>query len=199
MFVLPRGQAAPGFGYDVGKGGVLLALHSASLPFVGKILSDFDTLDPLVYPFLAITQPSVIGNSLFNRQFWILNLVNTIGCDLGHPLLEWFCLGRRNRLDESEQLLLIGYICLSHLSVSSDQLESVTICNGFISLVLQTLFQYTPIKCRIFTLCQYRYYVNYREIPSLSLIVPHSADSLLFKKLYFLLLCHCHQILLNQV
>lgn len=79
MFVLPRGQAAPGFGYDVGKGGVLLALHSASLPFVREILSDFNTLDSLVYPFLAITQPPVIGNSLFNRQFWILNLVNTIG------------------------------------------------------------------------------------------------------------------------
>ena len=50
-------------------------------------------------------------------------------------------------------------ICLKHFTIYSLQLQTVIICHGFISFRFQSLLQFSPIGCGIYTICQYCTYI----------------------------------------
>ena len=49
---------------------------------------------------------------------------------LCHPLLERFCFGRWNRLNEAEKLLCVSHISQAHFAVSRKHFQTVTNCHG---------------------------------------------------------------------
>ena len=54
----------------------------------------------------------------------ILHLVKTFLGHLCHPYLERFCLWRRDRLDETEQLVGSGYVGETHLAVCGSKFST---------------------------------------------------------------------------
>ena len=70
-------------------------------------------------PMVAIAQLLIIGNSLLDTHLWVLHLPQTQSCHLGHPLLEWFSLRRRDGLDEAEYPFRISCHLLMFLTIES--------------------------------------------------------------------------------
>ena len=122
---------------------------------------------------------------------------------------------RGNGLYQSEHLLHVSHISRTHLSVSSTKFQLVTICNRFISLLLQQLLtscrldgkggdnlsppfrefrlafpHLLDIVTRILAISQSLDYIHHTEEPILLFIIPHRAYFLLFKQLYRLFLYH---------
>jgi hypothetical protein len=65
-------------------------------PCDSQFLAHLYRLDTLVDPRIAISQAFVVGYGLIDAQFRILHLVETLASHLCHPLLEGFCLFRRD-------------------------------------------------------------------------------------------------------
>ena len=140
MFVLLGGATTPRCCNDVCKRSILLALHTATLPLVGKQFAYLNTFQALVDPIFGIAQATIVSHSLFDREFRVLHLVETLCCYLRHPLLKRFCFRRRYGLNDAEKLFSISHIGKAHLTVCSPKFQSVTICHGFISFSFQSLF-----------------------------------------------------------
>lgn len=79
-------------------------------------------------------------------------------------------------LDEAEKLLRVGDIGEALLAIGSRHLQSVTICNGLIALVVQPLFHDAPIHLRVGTPGQDGDHINDGEIPLFFGLVPCAAN-----------------------
>lgn len=75
------------------------AFQSSRSPFVGKLLSDFNGFQSLVYPIVGISECFIFHHGAVNGKFWVLDLVQTLFGYLRHPELEGFCFGGGNGLD----------------------------------------------------------------------------------------------------
>ena len=69
-----------------------------------------------------------------------------------HTLLKGLSLGRRNGLDDTEELRLVGYISKAHFTILCPKFQPVTICNRFKSFFRQSVFQYLPIIASVFSI-----------------------------------------------
>ena len=91
-------------------------------------------------------------------------------------------MGGRDGLDEAEELLGVRHVGEAMLAVSSGHFQTVTICNGFISLVREAFFHDSPIDLRIGTFGEHGNDIDDGEIPFLLRLVPRAADVLFFKQ-----------------
>ena len=100
-----------------------------------------------------------------------------------HPLLERLRLLGRDALDEAEELLGVGHVGEAHLAVGGFKFQLVTICHRFISLFLQSLFEFVPVlACRlVITIRQHTAHVHNGEVSLLFLVVPRGTNLFLFK------------------
>ena len=117
LFVLFGGASAPFFGDDVGEGGILHPADTSALPFVRQFLAHLNAADALVDPIVRIPQAFIVLHGLFDGEFRVLHLVYAVGGDLCHPLFEGLGLGRRDGLDDAEELFRVGHVGEAHLAV----------------------------------------------------------------------------------
>lgn len=68
------------------------------------------------------------------------------------------------------------------LAVCGGHFQTVTICNGFISLIREAFFQDAPIDLRIWTIGQNREDIDDGKDPFFLLGVPSSADLFFFEE-----------------
>ncbi len=94
--------------------------QSVALPFIGEVLAYLYRLQPLVDPVVGITQPFVVGQRLFYTEFGVLQLIQSVGGNLRHPLFERLGLGRWNGLDEAKKLLGVSDIGLVSFTIRGD-------------------------------------------------------------------------------
>jgi len=134
-------------------------------------------------PFFGVAEALIISHHLLNGELWILNLIDALTGHLCHPKLKRLCFGRRDGLNQAEKLFGRRAIRFAHFSVSGLHFESVTICNGLVSLILQSLFQHAPIDLRIGAVRQHTHNIYNGEIPRFRLIVPKRANAALLKYL----------------
>ena len=105
--------------------------------------------------------------------------------------LERFCLRGRNRLDDSEKLLGIGYISQSFFAIRSGHFQLVTSCNRFISLIFQAFLRYLPVvtSCLIIWLIsQHSYHINDGKVPFFLFLIPCGSNTLVFEQLDIIVL-----------
>ena len=75
--VLTRRHPAPFSCDDVCQCSILRIFNTATLPLVCQQFPYLYCPHPLVYPTFGIAEPTVIGDSLFYREFRVLHLVKT--------------------------------------------------------------------------------------------------------------------------
>lgn len=189
-FVFFGCHATPLLGDNISKRGVLPIPNSSSFPFIGKEFASLDTTQSLVYPLIGISKSAVIGNSLLNREFGVLQLVKTSGGDLRHPLLEWLGLWRGDGLNDSKKLLGCGDISETHFPVRGREFQLYDIFVQFTSLLSELAFQIAQIASWIITISQYFHNVNNREVPFLFLSVPYCSDLAFIENLNLIFLAH---------
>ena len=201
IFVLPGGHARPGSGNLVREDGVLYAfLHTAGIPFIRQFFTDLDGLQPLIDPLTAVTLLEIGFQSAVNGQLRVDGLLDTLSTDLCQPQLERFCLRGRNRLDDSEKLLGIGYISQSFFAIRSGHFQLVTSCNRFISLILQAFLRYLPVvtSCLIIWLIsQHSYHINDGKVPFFLFLIPCGSNTLVFEQLDIIVLCQLNHLVLS--
>ena len=97
-------------------------------------------------------------------------------------LYRGFRFGGWDGLDEAENLLGVGDIGHALLAVGSGHFQTVTICNGFISFIRETLFQDTPINWGIRAIGQNGKDIDDGEYPFFLAGVPGAADLFFFEE-----------------
>ena len=102
--------------------------------------------------------------------------------DFGQPALEGFGFGGCDGLDEAENLLGVSDIGHALLAVGSGHFQTVTICNGFISFIRETLFQDTPINWGIRAIGQNGKDIDDGEYPFFLAGVPSAANLFFFEE-----------------
>ena len=165
-FVLCSGLTGPFASNDICEGGILLTLfNSGTVPFIGKRFSYFDGLESLVYPFVRIAKATVVIICLFEIEFWILHLIETVRCDLCHPLFEGFGLLGWDGLDDAEESWLVGCICGVQLSIGREHFQLLTICKRMVgSFLAETALENRPICAGTFCIGlvgKYGYNIDY--------------------------------------
>ena len=87
-----------------------------------------------------ISQSLIIYHSLVDAFLRVLHLLQPCARHLCHPLLERLCLGRRNGLYKTEQLLCISHIGKAELAVGCTQFQPVTSCNRLVAFLYLSVF-----------------------------------------------------------
>ena len=95
--------------------------------------------------------------------------------------------------DISLLMALLSGVCdigKTHLAVCGQHFQTVTICNGFVSLLFEPAFQDFPIIVRVGTIRQNADNINNGNIPFPGFVVPEGPHLAFFEKLYRLFLGH---------
>jgi hypothetical protein len=94
LLLLLNRFAASGLSNDVGESGKFLSLiHTTVFPFIRKLLSDFNTSESLIDPFLDISKFQIGFHGAIDRYFRVLRFFDALIADLSQPLFEWLCFG----------------------------------------------------------------------------------------------------------
>lgn len=109
--------------------------------------------------------------------FGVFDFVQSLKAHPGEPEFEWFGFGRRERLDVPKQLLGIRYIGQALHAIGGGHFQSVTVCNGLISLSEQPFFHDSPIDLWIWASGQR----GDGEMPFPLVLIPCAPDLLFFE------------------
>ena len=123
-----------------------------------------------------------MNDKAHRAQFRVGRFVDVFAAHLGEPELEGFGFAGGNGLDNTQKLFGGGDVGEVAFAVFGRfQLQLVTICNQLVPLILQPLFQNTPIvagSSQIQLVGQDLHHIHDREIPFLLLLIPRGADRL---------------------
>ena len=81
-----------------------------------------------------------------------------------------------HRCGRTKAFLGIGGFDFPSFAISGCHFQTVTICNGFVSLIHQALFHDAPVGLWIGAVGQNGYDINYGEKPFLLFRIPGAAD-----------------------
>ena len=87
--------------------------------------------------------------STVNGLFRVNGFLNALAANLGKPAFHWLRAGRRNGLDDTQELFRSSNIGYAALSVRCGHFQLLTICQQFIcALFFQPLLEFGPVVAR---------------------------------------------------
>lgn len=99
-----------------------------------------DAAEAFFEPFLGVAFLLVDGPGALGGELGFFDFLKAFVADIGEPALEGFRIVRGDGLDQAEVLRGVRYIGQALVAGGGGHFQTVTICNGFISLIGEALF-----------------------------------------------------------